>query len=64
MLPIRQPKPALKRRAITDEEKKYSVFQALRVARANQRLAGVRAKKATQEGGGKGDAKEAESKDS
>ena len=67
VLPIKQPKAVLKRRAITDDEKKYSVFQALRVARANQRLAGVRAKKAAGQdggaGGGKGDAKEAEAKE-
>jgi len=33
-------------RAITEEEKKHSVFQALRMARANKKLAGGRAKRA------------------
>merc|ERR1712227_48948 len=33
-------------RAITDEEKKHSVFQAIRMARANKKLAGGRAKRA------------------
>lgn len=32
--------------SITADEKKYSAFRALRVARANARLVGVRAKKA------------------
>jgi large subunit ribosomal protein L13e len=33
-------------RAITAEEKKHSVFQALRMARANAKLQGARIKKA------------------
>merc|ERR1712141_571960 len=33
-------------RAITEEEKKHSVFQAIRMARANKKLAGGRAKRA------------------
>lgn len=39
-----------KARAITDAEKKYSAFVALRQARAHARLAGKRAKKASAEG--------------
>ena len=35
-----------KARSITDEERKYSAFVALRQARAHARLAGRRAKKA------------------
>jgi len=35
-----------KARAITDDERKYSAFVALRQARAHARLAGRRAKKA------------------
>ena len=66
VLPIKQPKSIMKRRPISEDEKKSSVFQALRVARANQRLAGVRAKKVAGQdggGGGKGEAKETEAKE-
>ena len=46
VLPIRQPGYHLKARAVTDEEKKYSVFEAMRVARIDAKLVGVREKKA------------------
>merc|ERR1711973_50251 len=46
VLPIIQSKPVNKARAITDEEKKLSVFRTMRVARANARLIGIRAKRA------------------
>ena len=36
----------LQPRAITEEEKKHCVFQAIRMARANKKLAGGRAKRA------------------
>ena len=35
-------------RKITDEEKKYSVYEALRQAKADARLVGVREKRAKQ----------------
>lgn len=41
-----QRKPETKARAITDEERKISVFRSMRVARANARLVGIRAKRA------------------
>ena len=31
---------------ITDDEKKFSVFSSMRIARANARLIGIRAKRA------------------
>ena len=46
VLPIKQVTKKEKARAITEEEKKYSAFVALRQARAHARLAGKRAKKA------------------
>ena len=46
VLPIIQSKPVNKARKITDEEKKQSVFTTMRMARANARLIGVRAKRA------------------
>lgn len=48
VLPIKQPKPRYKAREITAEEKKYSVFQAMRIARADARLVGIREKRARQ----------------
>jgi large subunit ribosomal protein L13e len=48
-LPVRQDylhQPMEEARAITAEEKKHSVFQALRMARSNKKLAGSRAKRA------------------
>ena len=49
MFPItRKPKLSIKVREITDDERKYSVFQALRVARADAKLVGVREKRAKQ----------------
>jgi len=41
-----QPLTHFQARAITAEEKKHSVFQALRMARANAKLQGARIKKA------------------
>eukprot|EP00112_Aurelia_sp_Birch-Aquarium-sp1_P017601 Seg4095.3 transcript_id=Seg4095.3/GoldUCD/mRNA.D3Y31 product="60S ribosomal protein L13" pseudo=true protein_id=Seg4095.3/GoldUCD/D3Y31 len=46
VLPILQTKQAEKARKVTDEEKKLSVFQSMRIARANARLIGIRAKRA------------------
>ncbi len=46
LMPIQQVFPPSKAREITDEERKISVFNSMRVARANARLAGVRAVKA------------------
>lgn len=48
VLPIKQPVPQAKARVVTDEERKYSVFEAMRQARADQRLVGVREKRARQ----------------
>ena len=48
VLPIKQLIPKYKARAITEDEKKYSVFEALRIARADARLVGVREKRAKQ----------------
>ena len=45
-LPISQVYRGEKARPVTDEERKYSVFTALRQARANKRLFGIREKKA------------------
>lgn len=47
-LPISQPRPRYRARLITEDEKKYSVFEALRMARADKRLAGRREKRAKQ----------------
>ena len=48
ILPIKQPVPQAKARVITEEERKYSVFEAMRQARADKRLVGVREKRARQ----------------
>ena len=48
VLPIKQPVPKYKARAITDDEKKYSVFQAMRIVRSDKRLVGIREKRAKQ----------------
>merc|ERR1712042_46609 len=48
VMPIKQTVRREKARAITDEERKTSVFQSMRMARANQRLFGIRAKKAAE----------------
>lgn len=48
VLPIRQSYSQVKARAVTDDEKKYSVFGAMRVARSDAKLVGIRAKKAKQ----------------
>lgn len=45
VMPIRQPKVHLKARVITEEERKFSAYAALRKARADQRLVGIRAKR-------------------
>merc|ERR1712033_141702 len=45
IMPIIVSKPANKARLITDEEKKISVFKAMRIERANRRLAGIRARR-------------------
>lgn len=48
VMPIRQPVTRLEARAITDDEKKYSVYEAMRVARADAKLIGIREKRAKQ----------------
>lgn len=48
VLPIRRPVRRLKARPITDDEKKYSVYEAMRIARADAKLCGIREKKAKQ----------------
>ena len=48
VMPVQQPFYRLRARAVTDDEKKYSVFQAMRVARADAKLIGVREKRAKQ----------------
>ena len=45
IIPIKVAVHKEKARAITEEERKYSAFNALRQARAHARLAGKRAKK-------------------
>merc|ERR1711937_154907 len=45
VMPVTQVTKPEKARAITDEDRKYSAFTALRVARANKRLEGYRQKK-------------------
>ena len=52
VLPIHVLPKREKARAITEAEKKYSAFNALRQARAHKRLAGSRAKKAKEGGDG------------
>ena len=47
-MPIRQVRPVAQARAVTEDEKKYSVFEAMRQARADKRLLGVREKRARQ----------------
>nr|QBH73319.1 putative cold induced protein [Thermobia domestica] len=46
VMPIKQPTAKTKARKITDEEKKFSAFTALRKARADSRLVGIRQKRA------------------
>ena len=46
VMPICQPRPVAQARAVTEDEKKYSVFEAVRQARADQRLLGVRERRA------------------
>ena len=48
VMAIKQPRLVYEYREITDEERKYSVFEALRKARADVRLQGVREKRAKQ----------------
>ncbi|CAI8034711.1 60S ribosomal protein L13 [Geodia barretti] len=48
VMPIRQVRPVAQARAVTEDEKKYSVFEAMRQARADKRLLGVREKRARQ----------------
>ncbi|WP_187788045.1 60S ribosomal protein L13, partial [Salmonella sp. S146_54837] len=45
VMPIKQVKKTEKARAVTEEEKKTSVFNDMRMARANKRLFGIRKKK-------------------
>ncbi|KAL1131099.1 hypothetical protein AAG570_012336 [Ranatra chinensis] len=45
VMPIKQPVIKYKARVVTDEDKKFSAFTALRKARADERLVGVRAKR-------------------
>ena len=46
IMPVRKVVVREKPRVITEEEKKFSVFTALRQARAHKRLLGLRQKKA------------------
>lgn len=48
LLPIKQPLKVITSRVITEEERKYSVFEAMRKARADARLVGVREKRVRQ----------------
>lgn len=48
VMPIRQPRPSAQARAVTEDEKKYSVFEVVRQARADKRLMGIREKRARQ----------------
>jgi large subunit ribosomal protein L13e len=48
LMPIRQSSRAIEFRTITEEERKGSVFEALRKGRADSRLVGVREKRAKQ----------------
>ena len=48
VLPIKRQVLRYKARAITDDERKYSVYDAMRVARADAKLVGVREKRAKQ----------------
>ena len=48
VLPVKQPVARLPARQVTEEEKKYSVFQAMRIARVDAKLVGVREKRAKQ----------------
>ena len=48
VMPIHQPRPTAQARAVTEEERKYSVFEAMRQARADKCLVGVREKRARQ----------------
>ncbi len=46
VLPIQRMTMPIKARQITDEERNVSVFKTMRMARANKRLLGIRAKRA------------------
>lgn len=46
VMPIRNPKPVVSVRAITDAEKKFGAFLTLKKNRSDARLVGIRAKKA------------------
>ncbi len=46
IMPIEKPVMRLRARAITEDEKKYSVYQAMRVVRSDAKLIGVREKRA------------------
>lgn len=47
-MPLRQPHPKAEARAVTEDEKKYSVFEAMRQARADKKMLGIREKRARQ----------------
>lgn len=46
VMPLRHPVVRVEARAVTEDEKKYSVYQAMRVARIDAKLIGVREKRA------------------
>merc|ERR1711872_325473 len=48
IMPIVASKPSNKARLITDDEKKVNVFKSMRIARANRRLMGIRARRIKQ----------------
>lgn len=45
VLPIRKRIMRCKPREVTDDERKYSVYEAMRIARADKKLIGVREKR-------------------
>lgn len=46
VMPIKNAEPVIEFREITDKEKAFSAFKAIRQARTNAKLIGIRAKKA------------------
>uniref|UniRef100_A0A336L0H8 60S ribosomal protein L13 n=1 Tax=Culicoides sonorensis TaxID=179676 RepID=A0A336L0H8_CULSO len=49
VMPIKNPEPVIEFREITDKEKAFSAFKAIRQARTNAKLIGIRAKKAREQ---------------
>lgn len=57
VMPIKNAAPVIEMREITESEKKFSAFKALRQARTNAKLWGIRAKKAKEAAEGGDDVK-------